>query len=289
MPRSTDPEKHPEQPRPAADGADVRENMLAVVAAATSKITPVTLQRKLRKAFGYDRRQVRDGLAGLVAKGELNYIDEAGRTIVEMAFNRPVRVSRKIFLVPAGLTLADEKEKVPVVIQPGAAFGDGRHPSTRLALTGLEWAVDQLYPFSGRSAATVLDIGTGSGVLLVAALRLGIGSGIGLDIDPCAVSEAITNIRLNGLAARAAASHHGIQKLDREYALICANLRWPTLKSMRDPIKQRLQPGGALLVSGIQSAEVTALTAWYAKAGFRCRWRSERCGWAAVVMQPADR
>jgi ribosomal protein L11 methyltransferase len=289
MPRSTDPEKHPEQSHPTSDGAAVRENMLAVIAAATSKITPVTLQRKLRKAFGYDRRKVRNALAGLVAKGELNYIDEAGRTIVEMAFNRPVRVSRKIFLVPAGHTLEDEKNKLPVVIQPGAAFGDGRHPSTRLALTGVEWAVDHLFPLSGRSAATVLDIGTGSGVLLVAALRLGIDSGIGLDIDPCAVSEATTNIRLNGLTARAAVSNHGIEKLDRKYELICANLRWPTLKSMRDPIKRRLRPAGALVVSGIQSVEVTALTDWYAKANFQCRWRSGRCNWAAAVLQPADR
>lgn len=289
MRRATDPREVAERSHPAADGAGVRANILAAIDATPTKITPVTLQRQLGERCGYDHRRVRKALRELVAEGELNYIYEAGRTTIEMAFNRPVRVARRILLVPAGHPLQNETGSVPVVIQQGAAFGDGRHPSTRLALMGIEWVADDLFGVRDMPAATVLDIGTGSGVLLVAALRLGFGSGIGLDMDPCAVSEAAANIRLNGLSGRATVSKHGIEELDRNYDLICANLRWPTLKSMRDAIKGRLQPGGALVVSGIKSTEATSLSAWFARAGFRCRWQSGRGNWAAVVLQPDGR
>jgi ribosomal protein L11 methyltransferase len=289
MRSTTDPGKIAERPHPAADGAGVRANILAAVAATTAKITPVALQRQLCEAFGHERRKVRDALMVLVTDGELNFVYEAGRTTIEMAFNRPVRVAGRIWLVPAGHPLQNETDKVPVFLQQGAAFGDGRHPSTRLALMGIEWGVEDMLRVDEKPAATVLDIGTGSGVLLLAALRLGIGSGIGLDIDPCALSEATTNIRLNGLAERAIVSNHGIEKLDRTYDLICANLRWPTLKSMRDPIKRHLPPGGALVVSGIRPAEAPALTAWYAKVGFRRRWQSGQNDWTAVVFQAPDR
>jgi ribosomal protein L11 methyltransferase len=289
MRRATDPSEIAERSHPAADSTGVRADILAAITAAIPKITPVALQRQLRDAFGYDRRSVRDALGELVSEGVLNYIYEAGRTTIEMAFNRPVRVARRVLLVPAGHSLQNETNQVPVVIRQGAAFGDGRHPSTRLALMGIEWVVDDLLSFNDKPATAALDIGTGSGVLLAAALRLGIGTGTGLDIDPCAVSEAKTNIRLNGLSGRATVSNHGIEKLDRNYDLICANLRWPTLKSMRDAIKGRLQPGGALVVSGIQPAEVKVLTAWYAKAGFQCRWQSGQDDWAASVLQAADR
>ena len=138
------------------------------------------------------------------------------------------------------------------------------------------------------AAASVLDIGTGSGVLLLAALRLGMGSGVGIDIDPCAVSEAGINIQLNGLAAKAAISHHGIDELARYFDLVCANLRWPTLKSMRNQIAERLQPLGAVVVAGINSTEMKKLIEWYARADFLCRWHASQDDWAAVVLQLAD-
>ena len=91
---------------------------------------------------------------------------------------------------------------IVVNIKAGAAFGTGCHPTTRLALTGLEKVCkNNLIPI-GTENCRVLDIGTGSGVLSIAALKMGLDQGIGLDIDPCARAEAAENAVLNGLSKR---------------------------------------------------------------------------------------
>ena len=288
MPRSTNPENNPDAFCITSVGHDVKAAVLSTVAEAASKITSIDLQRLLYKKFRYPNRTVRDAVKELIDEGELNYINVAGRTLIEKAFNRPVRVSRRIVLAPAGMGGSDNKDTVTLFIRQGAAFGDGRHPTTRLALMGIEVVIDDLLGEPSVVTGSVLDIGTGSGVLLIAALRLGFGNGVGVDIDPCAVSEAAANVALNRLTARAEISGQGFETLETKFGLICANLRWPTLKSARDQMIDRLKPDGVLVLSGIKAAEENTLIDWYAMAGFTCRWRSSQNDWAAVVLQITD-
>ena len=285
MPRSINPEKNPESFWITSAGRDVKDDVLSIVTGTFLKLTSVDLQRQLFEKYRYSSRTVRAAVKDLVSEGELNFINEAGRTFIETAFNRPVRVSRRIVLVPAGFAGEGDTDTVTVFIRQGAAFGDGRHPTTRLALMGIEVVIDELMIEQKVAAGSVLDIGTGSGVLVVAAMRLGFSRGVGVDIDPCAVSEARTNVALNGLADRVEISGQGFETIDHQFDLICANLRWPTLKSARGFIKSHLAPEGVVVISGIKTSEMTPLIDWFVETGFSYRWGASQAGWAVVVIQ----
>ena len=288
MPRSTNPENNPDAFCITSVGHDVKADVLLAVTEAASKITSVDLQRQLFERFRYPNRAVRAAVKDLIDEGELNYINVAGRTLIERSFNRPVLVSRRIVLAPAGYAGEDNKDKETVFIQQGAAFGDGRHPTTRLALMGIEVVIDELMSERDVADGLVLDIGTGSGVLVVAAIRLGFSKGVGIDIDPCAVSEATANAELNQLGGCIEISDQSLETLDVPFDLICANLRWPTLKSMRNKLKQRMEPDGALILSGIKATEMDTLIDWYSKADFKCKWHSSQDDWAGVVLQMSN-
>ena len=285
MPPSISHEKKPESFRTVSADHDVKADVLFAVTAAASKLTSIDLQRQLSEKFRYSNRTVRAAVKDLIDEGELNYINVAGRTFVEKAFNRPVRVSRRIVLAPAGTDGSDNSDTVTVLIRQGAAFGDGRHPTTRLALMGIEVAIDEVMSERDVTYGKVLDIGTGSGVLVVASIRLGFSHGVGIDIDPCAVSEATANVELNQLSGRIEISDRDFETLYGSFDLICANLRWPTLKSLCNQIKGRMKPHGALVLSGIKETEVKTLVDWYEMADFECRWQSSENDWAAVVLR----
>ena len=103
-----------------------------------------------------------------------------------------LRVGRRIVIVPAWEAYAPAPGEVVIRLEPGMAFGTGLHPTTRLCLEALE---AHLAP-----GCTVLDVGTGSGVLAIAAAKLGARSVLALDADPVAVSVARENVALNGVA-----------------------------------------------------------------------------------------
>lgn len=263
----------------------IRADILSVVDAAPSRLTPLDLQRQLNLIHGHNRRRVRAAVADLLADGELCYTNESGRTLIERSFNRPVRVSRRIVLVPAGQSFVTAGQSVAVILNRGAAFGDGRHVSTRLGLLGIEAALDHCLQARKLSGEAVLDIGTGSGVLLLAAVLLGFGRGTGVDIDPCAVWEAALNAAANGLESRIRITDQALDVLVGSFALITANLRWPTLKAMRGRLKLLTAPGGALVLSGINAGEIDEAVNWYIEDGFDCRHRQTARGWACAVFQ----
>ena len=176
---------------------------------------------------------------------------------------------------------------IVVRLRPGASFGVGRHPTTRLALQGIEFALRGDAAARSRTGSRVLDIGTGSGVLAIAAVKLGIENGVGLDIDPCAVAEASHNVRLNGLAGRIEISDRSLEGLDGVFSLVVANLRLPTLVCLAAPIAALTMPGGALVVSGVQQEEQAAVFAAYGRQRFECAWSVAENRWAGLVLYKA--
>jgi ribosomal protein L11 methyltransferase len=283
MPEDTGNEKQP------GDAAK-RRMLLQMVAEADFRWTSAELEAAASQRFHLPRPIVRRLIRRLVTEGELDYAYEHGSSFLESSFRRPVRVGERIVLMPHGQRAEGWGGKIPVYLQTGAAFGTGQHPTTRLALRGVEWAIAHRVPAlatSGRGP-DVLDVGTGSGVLLIAALALGLSSGVGLDTDPCARYEAGVNLRCNDLASRAVIEDGGLEKFEgHRFSLIAANLRYPTLCRLAKALFERTRPGGALVLSGVQTEEGEDLRGVYAAAGFALCWEAAEKGWIGLVLGKA--
>jgi len=246
--------------------------------------TPADILKALSHPPVLPKTSVQDAIRELVESGALDYTAEHGRTFLEPSFDRPVRVSERIVLTPPDRDVPPGPGDIVVRLRPGAAFGVGRHPTTRLSLRGIEFALSRDGAARRGAGSRVLDIGTGSGVLTIAAIKLGIENGVGLDIDPCAVAEACHNVRLNGLAGRIEISDRGLEGIDGAFSLVVANLRLPTLTRLAAAIAARTMPGGALVVSGVQRAEQAAVVAAYGRQRFECAWSVAEDRWVGLVL-----
>lgn len=246
--------------------------------------TPAELFRELARDMGLPRERLQASLRELVAAGELAYVFEHGRTFLEPSFDRPVRVSDRIVLTPPGRALRPCPADAVIRIMPGAAFGAGRHPTTRLALKAIDFVLGRGGEALTGPGSRVLDIGAGSGVLAMAALKLGVETGLAVDIDPCSVAEARANAELNGLAGRVVVSDRAAEAIDGSYTLVTANLRSPTLVRLAPGIAGCSAPRGALVLSGIRTEEYVGLVAVFEKRAFKAVWRDEEQEWAGLVM-----
>jgi ribosomal protein L11 methyltransferase len=246
--------------------------------------TPADILKSLSQPPAFRKLAVQDAIRELVASGELAYTAEHGSTFLEPSFDRPVRVSEHIVLSPPDRDVLPGPGDIVVRLRPGAAFGVGRHPTTRLALRGIEFALRRDGAARRRAGSRVLDIGTGSGVLVIAAVKLGIEYGVGIDLDPCAVAEAAQNVALNGLTGSVAISGRGLERIDGVFSLVVANLRLPTLERLAAPIAALTTPGGALVVSGVQQEEQAAVVAAYGRQRFECAWSAAEDRWVGLVL-----
>jgi ribosomal protein L11 methyltransferase len=270
----------PTEPNDAAHKEALRLRVLERVA--SGPVAPAELLRSVGGGFG--RAAVQAAIRELVGTGEIAYALEHGRSVLEPSVDRPMRVSERITLAPPGKGGEPTPHGVLVHIAAGAAFGAGRHPTTRLALRGVDAA---LTPAGGRQRAggRVLDVGTGTGVLAIAAVALGMAGGLGIDIDPCAVAEARHNVRLNRMHDRLRISDQPFEAVEERFALVTANLRTPSLVGLSGTLRARLAPRGALVVSGVRVEERAAVVAAFEGAGLHAIWGGEEIGWAAVLLE----
>jgi ribosomal protein L11 methyltransferase len=276
---------HTKPSAPEVDGApagDLRARVLEFIAG--RRQTPADILKALSQPPVFPKTSVQDAIRELVAAGVLAYTAEHGRTFLEPSFDRPVRVSARIVLTPPDRDEPPGPGDIVVRLRPGAAFGVGRHPTTRLSLRGIDFALSRDGAACRGAGSRVLDIGTGSGVLTIAAVKLGIENGVGLDIDPCAVAEAAHNVSLNGLAGCIEISDRSLEGLDGVFSLVVANLRLPTLARLAAPIAALTMPGGALVVSGVQQEEQVAVFAAFGRQRFECAWAVAEDRWVGLVL-----
>ncbi len=165
----------------------------------------------------------------------------------------PIRVSERLWIVPSWHQSPDPAA-LNLILDPGMAFGTGSHPTTRLCL---EWLERNVSP-----ACSVLDYGCGSGILAIAAARLGAGRVAGVDIDPQAVEAACANAERNGVTALFADS---AEPVAGEYDLVVANILSNPLRVLAPAIVGHVRPGGRLALSGILKEQAEEIIAIYAR------------------------
>jgi len=263
----------------------VRNHALRIVAESTVRVTPPALEKTLIDTQGLTKKQVKAVIRDLVSDGELVYTYEFGSTFLEPSFNKPVRVSTHVVLKPPGHHYQPESEDVVIQIKPGAAFGDGRHPTSRLAIRGIEYVLKKIKSDWPGDQSRVLDIGTGSGVLVITAVRMGIYKGLGIDIDPSVRFEARENVLLNRLGDRIEISDQDLETIDGHFDLVTANLRYPTLKKICPYLKKITHPNGVIIFSGIRHPELPGLIKAYTRKNFEFLWKDEIRDWVGVVFK----
>ena len=211
------------------------------------------------------------GEAGLSATPAYDVAEVAEQDWVRLTQSQfqPIRVNERLWIVPSWHE-APDADAVNLVLDPGLAFGTGSHPTTRLCL---EWLCAHL-----PAGASVLDYGCGSGILTIAAARLGGGRVVGVDIDDNALAAAADNAEHNGVTLQLSHSKH---PLDLSFDIVVANILTNPLCVLAPLLAGRTRPGGHIALSGILSTQVEQVRLAYRPAFDLTVW-AEREGWSLL-------
>jgi ribosomal protein L11 methyltransferase len=161
---------------------------------------------------------------------------------------KPLRIGRRLLIVPSWEEPQPQPNDIVLRLDPGMAFGTGGHETTRLCLELLEQIMDNMPTLLSPS---VLDLGTGSGILAMAAVQLGAGRVCAVDIDPSALEVARENLAINGLTDQVECSTTPLESLEGSFDVILANILAEELVRLAPFLSERLSPGGSLVLSGI--------------------------------------
>lgn len=190
------------------------------------------------------------------------------------AYFKPTHVDERLVVIPSWESYELKEGELPLYLDPGMAFGTGSHATTGLCLRWLESLV--------KPGTSVIDVGTGSGILAIAAARLGASPISAIDIDPVAVQVARENVGKNGVAV--AVSEGTLDQVDRTEAdLIIANIIASVIIDILPEVSARMKRGGHFLASGIiaekkQAVADAMVNAWLLPLEIR-----EEGGWVAIL------
>lgn len=193
---------------------------------------------------------------------------------------KPIKITDRIVVKPSWTELEADDDKLVITIDPKMAFGVGTHETTQMVLRFVE-----RYLKPGRE---VLDVGTGTGILAICAVRLGASSVVALDNDEDAVANAKNNVEINGVKEKVNIQQQNIQEFvsDQRFDLILANLNRATILNILDQIFYLLKDDGQLVLSGILVSEYTMVLDSLNEMGCRIEAESESGDWKALVVSP---
>ena len=199
-------------------------------------------------------------------------------------YYQPIPVGERLLIVPQWLRPENPEGRIPVVLDPGMIFGTGAHASTQMCLRALERTV------SGGEA--VIDLGSGSGILSIAALLLGAKTAAGVDIDPKAEDIARENAALNGLGPPAfqAVTGNVLERWDGSavfrasaYDLVLANIVADVIIPLAPRAGQLLKPEGAFICSGVLNTRLGEVLTALKGAGLRPVSTEEQDDWCCIT------
>ncbi|MBR3969093.1 MAG: 50S ribosomal protein L11 methyltransferase [Clostridia bacterium] len=186
-------------------------------------------------------------------------------------------IGEKLAVCPSWESYENKDNRTVISLDPGAAFGTGSHATTSLCLEILESKVT--------SDTTVLDIGTGSGILAIAADLLGASSAIGVDIDAQSVKTAIANAEINGVSEKTEFLVGDLaDKITGKYDIVCANIVADVVIRLFENVADFMKDNGILIVSGIIDMRAPEVESAALKHGFKISESLTREEWHAYVL-----
>jgi ribosomal protein L11 methyltransferase len=218
---------------------------------------------------------------GLRPIGELRtrFVHEEDWADAWKSFFPVLRVGRRLVIRPTWRRHRRAPGDVVIALDPGMAFGTGLHPTTRLCLAALE-ALDDRRAIDG---SRVLDVGCGSGILAIAAVRLGAADALGVDTDPIAIESTAANARRNRLARRVRTGLGSLPTGEPPFDVVLANLIAGLLVRLASGLRDELRPGGTVVASGIFVDREDEVRAAFAGAGLDVDERTAEGDWVALT------
>ena len=206
---------------------------------------------------------------------------------------RPDPVGRRLLILPAWLEPPPEHaDRLVIRIDPGSAFGTGSHPTTRLCLEALEALALERSAQAGGSLAglRVADLGCGSGILALAALRLGADAVAAADTDSLAVSATAANAALNGIAPSLRVAMGSLETLEellenRPADVLLCNILAPVIEALCPNFHRLLAPGGVGFLSGLLVDQAPALERALAEAGWKAELQARQDPWGLLTIR----
>lgn len=187
-------------------------------------------------------------------------------------------IGSRLAVCPSWEEYNNKDNRIVVSIDPGAAFGTGTHATTSLCMEILEREADQ--------EKTVLDIGTGSGILAISSILLGAKSAVGVDIDAQSVKTAKENAVINGVSDKTEFLVGDLaDKISDKYDIVCANIVADVVIRLFDNVAQFIKKGGILIVSGIIDIRAEEVENAAIKHGFKITENLTREEWHAYVLK----
>jgi ribosomal protein L11 methyltransferase len=212
------------------------------------------------------------GVMGAGTELTLRTVQEEDWANAWKAFFKPMRVGQHFVVTPPWETPELTSSEIALIVDPGMAFGTGSHPTTQLCLAALEESVQPGF--------SVADIGTGSGILAIAAAKLGAASVIANDIEPMAVGIASANAAVNGVTVQTQLSLP-----DGVFDVVVANILADVIIGLGPELAEQVKPGGTLIVSGIIDTRAQDVVQSLTPLGFALRDTRRQAEWVALVWE----
>lgn len=259
----------------------IKESILSYIGSETKRFTPIDISNYCKEKFNISSRESKKIIKNLITAGELEYSNEFGRSFIEISFSKPVKISDRLYLTPPHMKVDVVENEVCVVIEKGVSFGRGTHPTTRLCLQAIDKFIKKEY--TDKTTTRALDIGTGSGVLVIAGVLFGISSAHACDIDNISINEAKKNIIHNKLYGKI--SVEKTFSIDEKFDFVFANLRYPTLIGLFETFIKITHPKSYLFLSGIKVEEKEKIIKKYECLFFEKIYEQEESGWMCFVFR----
>jgi ribosomal protein L11 methyltransferase len=216
---------------------------------------------------------------------------------------RPIPIGKRLLILPAWLE-SPEPERIAIKIDPGMAFGTGTHPTTQLCLelmesyelsSGMREAeairTTNHEALETKDSFRVIDVGCGSGILSIAAIKLGAQGALGVDIDPESIRNSRENARTNGMGDELLLGVGSVQEILegrfpwKSAGLVLANILAPVIIRLFDAgLAELIEPGGAIILSGILQDQMEGVIEAGEAKGLQLRERRQFGDWAALGM-----
>jgi ribosomal protein L11 methyltransferase len=199
---------------------------------------------------------------------------------------KPVRIGTRLIIKPTWEEYAPAPGDIILQIDPGMAFGTGAHPTTKMCLESLERIYYHETPYAvtaGFMPLTVLDVGTGSGVLSIAAAKMGAEQVVAIDIDPDAVVVTGENLVLNGVEQCVSVSTTPLGNIAGDFSIVVANILAEELVRLATELVDRTLPGGFLILSGILTEKEELVITGFSAFPLTLRETSREAEWSCLT------